>query len=337
MKKLEAKISKWKNEKGSVVVFVVCAMLFFMTVALSSYVYYANKLNNQERQIAEIKSEYEVSNLDQKQKYEDIVTGSGGTKDPYNPTDPDKPVDPDDPDNPNPSKPDPNNPDSPIIKTAIHLNGNGATKKGTSIIYSKHDTKIGRGFFMNAVATDKYKMTPTQNPIAKPERKYTISYIPNPGTVSPKNVAVDYIFNGYYASAESTDNVKLINEKGFITEDFKETQEESRTIYAHWDETSTDLLLPTRTGYSFKGWYKEAELTNKVGDANQSYIPKEDITLYAKWIDDILPSIIGEPKLNPNTWTNQDVTITVEAQDEGSGIVGYQFSKDPNLNKDSEG
>ena len=37
---------------------------------------------------------------------------------------------------------------------------------------------------------------------------------------------------------------------------------------------------PTRTGYTFEGWYSNQELTNKY---TFSTIPAEDITLYAKW------------------------------------------------------
>lgn len=96
MKKIGLQISKLKNEKGSVIVFVVCAMIFFLSVAISTYSYNANKLNAQKRQIAEIRSQYEVSDADQKEKYEEIVTS-------------------------------PTNTDTYITKTTITLDGNGAT------------------------------------------------------------------------------------------------------------------------------------------------------------------------------------------------------------------
>lgn len=44
------------------------------------------------------------------------------------------------------------------------------------------------------------------------------------------------------------------------------------------------LLKPNdREGYEFGGWYSDEDLTQKVGNANESYTPTQDIVLYAKW------------------------------------------------------
>jgi uncharacterized repeat protein (TIGR02543 family) len=43
------------------------------------------------------------------------------------------------------------------------------------------------------------------------------------------------------------------------------------------------LPTPTRTGYTFGGWYSDAPFTNQVGGAGSSYSPSADETLYAKW------------------------------------------------------
>lgn len=59
------------------------------------------------------------------------------------------------------------------------------------------------------------------------------------------------------------------------------------TLYAQWatstSTTSVTLRTPTRSGYTFGGWYKESSCTNKVGNAGASYTPTASITLYAKW------------------------------------------------------
>ena len=55
------------------------------------------------------------------------------------------------------------------------------------------------------------------------------------------------------------------------------------TITAQYITNSINLETPTRTGYTFDGWYKEAACTNKVGDAGAEYTPISNITLYAKW------------------------------------------------------
>jgi uncharacterized repeat protein (TIGR02543 family) len=47
--------------------------------------------------------------------------------------------------------------------------------------------------------------------------------------------------------------------------------------------TPLTLPLPTRSGYTFAGWYAEAGLTTLVGNNGGSYSPTADTTLYAKW------------------------------------------------------
>jgi len=41
---------------------------------------------------------------------------------------------------------------------------------------------------------------------------------------------------------------------------------------------------PTRSGYRFTGWYTAASGGTKVGDANASYTPTGNVTVYAQWI-----------------------------------------------------
>ena len=79
------------------------------------------------------------------------------------------------------------------------------------------------------------------------------------------------------------------------------------TLYAHWQEqveytvtynanggtcgtasatyqgTALTLPTPTRTGYTFNGWYTAASGDTKAGDAGASYTPSANITLYAQW------------------------------------------------------
>ena len=54
-------------------------------------------------------------------------------------------------------------------------------------------------------------------------------------------------------------------------------------LYADWNETSITLPTPTRTGYTFAGWYTASSGGTKVGNGGDSYIPKSNITLYARW------------------------------------------------------
>jgi uncharacterized repeat protein (TIGR02543 family) len=43
------------------------------------------------------------------------------------------------------------------------------------------------------------------------------------------------------------------------------------------------LPTPTKTGFTFAGWYSNVGLTDSVGAAGASYSPTADITIYAKW------------------------------------------------------
>ena len=59
-----------------------------------------------------------------------------------------------------------------------------------------------------------------------------------------------------------------------------ENNSENPLTYTYGEEV--ELKDATRVGYTFKGWYKEQELTNKVSKIEKTQ--KGDITLYAKWL-----------------------------------------------------
>ncbi|AHN24071.1 hypothetical protein T479_08195 [Lysinibacillus varians] len=104
-----------------------------------------------------------------------------------------------------------------------------------------------------------------------------------------------YTFAGWYKDAT------LTNKWDFATE----TVTEDTTLYGKWDansytvtfhtdggtavapitatygEKATAPTAPTKTGYTFAGWYKDATLTNKWDFATETVT--EDTTLYGKW------------------------------------------------------
>ena len=108
-----------------------------------------------------------------------------------------------------------------------------------------------------------------------------------------------YWFVGWYDAAEGGNKIgdagAKYNPAGEIT------------LYAHWQEaikytvtynanggscgtasatyegTALTLPTPTRTGYTFNGWYTAASGGTKIGDAGATYIPSANITLYAQW------------------------------------------------------
>ena len=108
-----------------------------------------------------------------------------------------------------------------------------------------------------------------------------------------------YWFVGWYDAAEGGEK---IGDAGATYNPGAEI-----TLYAHWQEaikytvtynanggscgtasatyegTALTLPTPTRTGYTFNGWYTATSGGTKIGDAGAAYIPSANITLYAQW------------------------------------------------------
>ena len=142
---------------------------------------------------------------------------------------------------------------------------------------------------------------------------YTITYDANGGTVSPtsKTVTYDstygalvtptrtgYTFAGWFTSASGGTQ---------ITSDTKVTTASNHTIYAHWtantytvtynanggsvspasktvtyDSTYGDLATPTRTGYSFAGWFTAASGGTQI-TSGAKVTTASNHTIYAHW------------------------------------------------------
>ena len=67
---------KLKNEKGSITIFVLTAMLFFLIVIAGIFIFYSNKAVNQEKTMSGIKDEYSADNIDEiynQKTNEDVV------------------------------------------------------------------------------------------------------------------------------------------------------------------------------------------------------------------------------------------------------------------------
>ena len=86
----------------------------------------------------------------------------------------------------------------------------------------------------------------------------------------------------------------------------------------------TILDMPTKKGYSFSGYYLDSDGSGEV-ITSISDTQTEDITLYAKWIDNIAPYGVANLSLNEGIFT---LSLS-NYGDEGSGIVnayGYAIS-----------
>ena len=106
-----------------------------------------------------------------------------------------------------------------------------------------------------------------------PTRVHTVSYNTDGGnTIS--NATATYTFSGWYTAPT-----------GGTRRTYTKMPAVSETLYAVWNNTNANITLPTptKTGYTFEGWYSDSAKTTKVGSAGSSYTPTSNITLYAKW------------------------------------------------------
>ena len=80
-----------------------------------------------------------------------------------------------------------------------------------------------------------------------------------------------------------------------------------------YNETANKPANPTKSGYTFAGWYTEEKLTNKYDFATP------DITLYAKWTRNYTP----RPYTPPTVVIPDDDALGLNTTDHFAYIVGY--------------
>ena len=97
---------------------------------------------------------------------------------------------------------------------------------------------------------------------------------------STKTVVTKYDFNGWHEGSASGTNHSASSSF---------TPSAAITMYAGWNSSTkstsyTNITLPdapTRTGYTFAGWYTASSGGTKAGNAGASYKPTANGTLYA--------------------------------------------------------
>lgn len=126
-----------------------------------------------------------------------------------------------------------------------------------------------------------------------------ISGISNP--IKPANVPAHYVFAGWYTVSSMYDKTKLSDKATMPSRDM--------VLYAKWEEPHIKVTvegngatselpsvidipkmgsvhkdlptIPSKTGYWFAGWFKDANFTQPF-DVNESI--SHDMTIYAKWV-----------------------------------------------------
>lgn len=86
-------------------------------------------------------------------------------------------------------------------------------------------------------------------------------------------------------------------------------------LKAVYENASIVLPETTKEGYSFGGWYLDRDCTRPVGSAGERFLPGQDMTLYAGWVD---LQLIAKDNYTANS---------------GKGAVDLTWSQKDNTNK----
>ena len=182
------------------------------------------------------------------------------------------------------------------------------------------------------------------------ESKYT-SYTYGTGLTLPTPTRTGYTFGGWYTSSALT---------GTAATSISSTTTGNKTYYAKWTAntytitynknsgtitneskytsytygTGLTLPAPTRTGYTFGGWYTSSALTGTTVTKISTTVTG-DKEYWAKWTDNIAPVIgtLGYSYQPKNFWQwligKDSLIITVPVTEEGSGADQITYTLTP--------
>ncbi|MBO5360406.1 MAG: InlB B-repeat-containing protein [Clostridia bacterium] len=106
-----------------------------------------------------------------------------------------------------------------------------------------------------------------------PTKSYTVTYNANGGSVSPSSKTVNCTFKNWN-TAQNGSGTSYSSGASY-------TANSGATLYAQWtNPTYGTLPTPTRTGYTFDGWYTAASGGTKITSTSAL---SSNITIYAHW------------------------------------------------------
>ena len=139
----------------------------------------------------------------------------------------------------------------------VAYNGNGSTSGTTAS--STHIYDVTKALTENGYSRD-----------------YTVTYNHNDTGSTDTSANAVYAFAGWntQANGSGTSYADNANVKNLVTTG-------TFNLYAQWTPSAVTLETPSRTGYTFAGWYTDAG--TKAGDAGTAYTPASSLALYAQW------------------------------------------------------
>ena len=192
-----------------------------------------------------------------------------------------------------------NNPNSDTI--SFTMPGNNI--KLESVYKSESILTVNPG---GATYTQNYGTTKS---VTAPTQSYTVTYNYNGSGASNTTATSNRAFSSWTLSGGGNVSSTTTNPTTYTF------GASNGTLTASYATTGSSVTLPTptRTGYTFNGWYTASSGGTKVGDGGTSYAPTSDVTLYAQW--EKLPwnaPVLGTG-MTPVNWNGSSWEATTEA------------------------
>lgn len=188
----------------------------------------------------------------------------------------------------------------------VEYNGNGKTEGSTADSTHEYDTT-------KTLTANGYK------------RSYTVTFNHNYTGSADMTKTATYTFAGWNTAVNGSGT--SYNDKASV-KNLTSTNNGTVTLYARWTSKSV-TYTPTRTGYTFVGWYTGSNCSGSRVDNNGAYTPTANIMLYACWKDTAPPSapILQNGVTLPTGWTKTQTTIPLTLYD-NAGVTELLVSID---------
>ena len=169
----------------------------------------------------------------------------------------------------------------------VLLDNQGATTAGTSSVSVTYGKNISN--------------------IIVPAKKYKVTLVYDSTKTEEKTV--NLTFGGYYSETNGK-GIQYINASGSGVKAYDKAS--NTTLYAKWNSASITLPTPSKTGYTFDGWYTQSSGGTKVSN---TYTPAGNVTLYAHWTNvNYTLTINPNGGIWNNTTSNSTKTGTVNSK-----------------------
>ena len=114
-------------------------------------------------------------------------------------------------------------------------------------------------------------------------RTYTVTFNANGGDCSTSEVTATRPFKEWRTNADGT-GTKLNNRHSGVV-NLTSVENETKEIYAQWNNATITLPSATKANHTFVGWYDALTEGHKIGDADATYTyaPTSNSMLYAHW------------------------------------------------------